>query len=103
MDPSLLSGQQHALMQLLHKNLHLFSIRPTDLGCTLLVSHDIVTKVGPVRQVAYRESNKERGIIMTKVEKLLDADVASPSLSPSALPVVFMEKKDGSTWFCKDY
>ena len=87
----------------MHKNLHLFSSTPTDLEHASFVFHDIVRDDGLVRQVAYHESNKERKIIKSEVEKLLEVGVASPSLLPWALPVVLVKKKDGSTHFCIDY
>ena len=102
-DLGLQPDQRHALFCILYKNLNLFNLGPTNLGRTPLVSHDIVTEAAPICQAAYRESHKECSAIKVEVQKLWEAGVASPLLSPWASPLVLVEKKDGNTCFCIDY
>ena len=37
------------------------------------------------------------------MEKVLEQGVVEPSHGPWSSPVVLVEKKDGSKWFCVDY
>jgi predicted aspartyl protease len=73
-------------------------------GATNLVTHHIDVGMNkPVNQMPYRVSPKERRIIESEIERMLDEDIIEPSNSPWASPVVLVSKKDGSVRFCVDY
>lgn len=58
---------------------------------------------GPTRLRPYRSAHKNREEMQRQVQKMLDAKVIQPSLSPWAFPVVLVEKKSGKQQFCVDY
>ena len=54
----------------------------------------------PVRRLPYGEV---REAVVKKIEKLINANIARPSISPWASPVVMMRKKNGGWRFCVYY
>ena len=54
----------------------------------------------PARRVPYGEQS---AAIESEIQKLVEADIARPSTSPWASPVVMVKKKDGSWRMCVDY
>ncbi|UYV62954.1 hypothetical protein LAZ67_2002611 [Cordylochernes scorpioides] len=57
----------------------------------------------PIKQRPYRVSPRERSIIQTEVDNMLELGIIQPSDSPWSSPVVLVKKKDGSWRFCVDY
>lgn len=73
-------------------------------GKTDIVEHQINTEHNlPIRQRIRRVPFAQHEIIEKELDKMLDADVIEPSISPWASPVVLVTKKDGSTRFCVDF
>ena len=54
----------------------------------------------PARRVPYGD---KRVAIKSEIEKLLNSDIARPSTSPWASPIVMVKKKDGTWRMCVDY
>ena len=54
----------------------------------------------PVRRLPYGEM---RAAVESEIDKLVAAEIARPSTSPWASPVVMVRKKDGSWRMCVDY
>ena len=57
----------------------------------------------PIRQKPYRVPYSRRGQVKLKIQKMIDAKVICPSTSSWALPIVLVDKKDGTIRFCVDY
>jgi hypothetical protein len=51
---------------------------------------------------AYRTNPEETKEIQRQVQALLDKGYVRESLSPCAVPVILVPKKDGSWWMCVD-
>ena len=75
-----------------------------DLGYTGVLKHSIDTGNAiaicqQVRRSPLLAKEKVRQLLKDMMEKKM----ISPSKSPSASPIVLVQKKDGSTRFCVDY
>lgn len=103
-NPQLKQPQQERLLSLLSSFNDCFATT-SKVKQTPLTKHRIITEptVQPVRQHAYRVSQREQDAIRHQVKQMLDDDVIQPSTSPWASPVVLVKKKDGSLRFCVDY
>ena len=98
-----LSNKQVEQVQSLLKD-HIDVFASKKPGATNLVTHHIdVGTNKPINQMPYRVSPKERKIIESEIERMLDEEIIEPSNSPWASPVVLVSKKDGSVRFCVDY
>ena len=87
------------------KYLDVFAESDSDVGTTNLTFHEIDTGDvrllrQPVRRLPYGEM---RTAVESEIEKLVGADIARPSASPWASPVVMVRKKDGGWRMCVDY
>lgn len=92
------------LRNLLYNYRDIFAYKLQDLGRTSLVYHTIDTDENkPIKQRPYRTSPEKREEIDRQVKEMCDQNIAQPSLSPWASPVVLVKKKDGSMRFCVDY
>lgn len=81
-----------------------FALKMDQLGEVNILKAQIHTgSHPPVRCQAYRVGPKERELIEAEIQKMLDAGVIRPSMSPWASPVVLVEKADGSVRFAIDY
>lgn len=81
-----------------------FSTGPTDLGCTNLVQHDVLTTPGPpVKQPPCQMSRNKQITADQQVQQSLEAGVARPSNSSWATPILMVRKKDESPGLCVDY
>lgn len=81
-----------------------FALKMDQLGEVNILKAQIQTGTHPpVRCQAYRVGPKERELIEAEIQKMLDAGVIRPSISPWASPVVLVEKADGSVRFAIDY
>ena len=93
------------LILLISNYLGIFSENDSDVGYTNLTCYNIDTsKVcllrQPVRQLLYGEM---RAAVESEINKLFNAEIARPSMSPWASPVVMVRKKDGGFRMCVDY
>lgn len=82
-----------------------FAWSPKEIGRTALVEHAIPVEEGciPIHQAPYRVSHKEKALIRSQVNEMLELGVIRPSTSPWSSPVVMVKKKDGNWRFCVDY
>lgn len=82
----------------------MFSQHEGDLGCTSLVQHEIpVVDTAPVRQRYRHLPRSLLTLVKAHVQELVDKEVAQPSCSPYAFPIVAVLKKDGTIRLCMDY
>lgn len=100
-----LSCREHQQAQaLLEKYAHVFSRGDGDLGCTDLLQHTIpLLDDVPVRQRYRRLPPSQYDLVKTHIRELVEQDIAKPSCSPYASPIVVVQKKDGSIRLCVDY
>ena len=86
------------LVSLVSEYLDVFAVSDSDVGTTGLTFHEIDTgDTRPLRQpVRLLPYGEMRRAVQSEIEKLTDAEIARPSTSPWASPVVMVRKKDGS-------
>ena len=78
--------------------------RDNGLGRTDILRHSIDTgNASPIRQQVRRTSLPAKEKVRELLKNMMQKKVISPSKSPWALPIVLVQKKDGSTRFCVDY
>jgi hypothetical protein len=82
----------------------IYAINPRQVGRARGVEMNIDTgDARPLRQRAYRLSQRENEHIAREIQTLLDQGLIRPSNSPWASPVVLVPKADGSLRLCVDY
>ena len=92
------------LFTLLLEYQDLFARSSDDFGCTGKLKHAMDTEgCKSVCQCTRRMSPTEKEEASKVLREILDRNVIQPSNSPWASPVILVEKKGGSTWFCVDY
>jgi hypothetical protein len=64
---------------------------------------DLIPGTAPISKRAYLLSGPELVELKKQMDELLEKGYISPSTSPWAAPVLFMEKKDGTKRMCIDY
>ena len=98
------NSQVEQIHQLLNEYSDIFAVDSKNPGTTPLVQHriDIGTNL-PTHQAPYRVSRQESDRIHEQVTEMLQNNIAQPSISPFASPVILVPKKDGSIRFCVDY
>ena len=98
-------GVKSKLRALIEEQLDVFAECDSDVGTTKIVFHEIDTGGSrPLRQPARRVPyGEQRVVIENEIDKLVTADIARPSTSPWASPVVMVKKKDGTWRMCVDY
>src|ERR671928_1113131 len=100
----LTNTQKKKFDELIEKNQDIFAKRKKDLGRTTFIKHTIDTgNTPPIKQRAYRVSQKEKEVIRKEVETMLENGIIRKSKSPWTSPVVIVPKPDGSNRFCTDY
>lgn len=97
---SLSSEQKERLNSLAGKY---FNQMGSNIGCTNLIEHRIVTDAEPIKQRAYRVSPAIQAKIDEEVQSMLENNIIEPSSSPWSSPVLMVPKKDGNYRFCVDY
>ena len=96
--------QQEDIRRLCLDNFKLFAAKPSDLGRTSRVVHDIDTgDEAPIKQNPFRCPEPHKKVVEEHIEDMLRAGVIEPSESPWASRVVLVKKKDGKLRFCVDY
>lgn len=82
----------------------IFAFKPEELGRTGLIQHHIDPgDHPPVRQRPYRFSDKQRGIIEEHVDDVSNRGIIQPCTSPSASPIIPVQKKDGTDRLVVDF
>ena len=74
-----------------------------DVGRTNKIQHTIYTDAPPIRQAVKRLPPVKKQEVQKLLKDMQEKDVAEPSRSPWASPIVIVHKKDGTTRFCVDY
>jgi hypothetical protein len=64
---------------------------------------DLIPGTSPISKRAYRVSGPELVELKKQIDELLEKGYIRPSTSPWAVPVLFVEKKDGTKTMCIDY
>ena len=101
---SLTKSESLEVFKLLCEFADIFSTGPNDLGCTDLVRHHINTgDAAPIRQPPRRLPLAKKEEADKAILDMQKQNVIEPSSSPWSLPIVLVNKKDGSTRFCVDY
>ena len=68
------------------------------------MEHEIhVGEASPIHQKPYRVPYSRRELVKEELDKMLEAKIIRPSISPWASPIVLVPKKDGGVCFCVDY
>jgi hypothetical protein len=99
----LTDSQQDALLQLLHEFEGSFQFKGRKFGFTDLVKHHIRTGMAaPIKQHAYRLSQREKRVIEQAISEMLLDDIIEPGHGPWASPPLITGKKDGGDRFCVD-
>ena len=64
---------------------------------------DLITRAAPISKAPYKMEPVELNEWKTHIQELLDKRFICPSLSPRGVPVLFMDKKDGTFQKCIGY
>jgi hypothetical protein len=64
---------------------------------------ELIPGTAPISKRAYRVSGPELVELKKQIDELLEKGYIRPSTSPWAVPVLFVEKKDGTKTMCIDY
>jgi hypothetical protein len=64
---------------------------------------ELILGTAPISKRAYRVSGPELVELKKQIDALLEKGYIRPSTSPWAVPVLFVEKKDGTKRMCIDY
>jgi hypothetical protein len=64
---------------------------------------ELIPDTAPISKRAYRVSRPKLVEIKKQIDELLEKGYITPSTSPWATPVLFVEKKDGTRRMCIDY
>ena len=96
--------RRRAVADLVRRKSVAFQKDRDDKGHTDIAVHRIDTGTTlPIKQPPRRLAPHRREMVEVEVEKMLEAGVVEPSMSPWASPVVLVKKKDGTNRFCVDY
>ncbi len=100
----LTAQQQEQLKTVLHKHVHSFADKITELGRCTVGTHRIDTgDAAPVKQKPYRLALKETKFVSESVKELLECGIIERSESAWASPVVVVDKKEkGEMRMCVD-
>ena len=94
-------GQTNQIKSLLMRYPNVSSDTP---GLTNLIQHDVeLTVETPIRQHPYRLNPLKAEIVKREVGYMVQNNLATPSGSPWASPVVLVKKEDGQDRLCIDY
>ena len=92
------------VIKLLQRNADIFASNDAELGHTDIIKMKIDTgNASPIKQKPYGTQLKNREVIDTAIDQMLEAKIIDRSTSPWSFPVVIVDKKDGSKRFCVDF
>ena len=90
--------------RLLENNRDLFVSEDRYLGRTKTVEMRIDTgEHEPIKKQPYRTPLKQRKLVDSAIDEMIESGVIERSRSPWGFPIVMVEKKDGSKRFCVDF
>ena len=93
--------QQSNLQKLLNEFVDVLQDKP---GRTTTVKHTIDTgTASPVRLPPYRVPHAYRDMVESELKDMLENGIIEPSASQWSVPMVLVQKKDGSLRLCVDY
>ena len=98
--------EKDQLFQLLMKNQQVFcrKLKVDTNSSHVPVSHSIpLTDPTPSRERPRRQTQQDKEVTTSEINKMLEQNVIQFSTSPWAAPVHLIPKKDGSIRFCIDY
>ena len=82
----------------------IFTQELSKLGYTQGVQHVINTDGAiPIKQRPYRATIPDQEFIAEEIQKMLQAGIIRPSMSPWTSSIVVVSKKNGKKWLCIDY
>ena len=88
----------------LQRHSNAFAKSKNALGCTDLIQHKINTgDAVPIKQNYRRLPIAMQDEAEQELNRMLDAGVIEPSVSPWAAPIVLVRKKDDSVLYCNDF
>jgi len=64
---------------------------------------DLTPEAKPISKAPYRMAPAERKELKTQLDELFEIGYIQPSTSPLGVPMLFMNKKDGTLKLCIDY
>ena len=64
---------------------------------------ELVPGTGPIAQKPYRMNPKELDELKKQLDDMLRKGLIRPSASPWVSPIIFVDKRDGTTRLCVDY
>ncbi|CAI6376743.1 unnamed protein product [Macrosiphum euphorbiae] len=104
-DPGVDADGRKILLSLLNRYRHVFAKSIRELGCTNLLTMDIVEADNsvPVRMKPYKTSPTDRRKIAEILQEWKQAGIVSDSASPYASPVLLVDKANGEKRLCVDY
>ncbi len=101
---SLTKAEQADLTNLLIKHQQVFAISEMEIGRCSMAEHVVNTGTAQaISQPPYKSAWKERELIQTYVDDMLEQNIIEPSDSAWSSPVVLVKKPDGKWRFCVDY
>ena len=96
--------EQQRLKSILTSYGDVFALDSSELGTTDAVTHSIDT--GDHRQVREQVRHSPfalRATVDKLIKEMMEQQVIEPSSSPSASPIVLVQKREGRVRFCVDY
>lgn len=92
------------ISKLLEENKDLFVSEDKFLGRTDTVEMRINTgEHKPIKKQPYRTPLRQRRLVDSAIDEMMEAGVVERSRSPWGFPIVLVQKKDGSKRFCVDF
>ena len=64
---------------------------------------ELVPGTGPIAQKPYRMNPRELDELKKQLDDMLRKGLIRPSASPWGSPIIFVDKRDGTTHLCVDY
>jgi len=91
------------VIDLLEKNPFCVAEKVSDLGCTTVAEHRIMTIGEPVSEKMRRTPHALRPIVKQKIDEMLKHQIIRKSTSQFSAPLVMVKKKGGEYRMCVDY
>ena len=95
--------EQNRVCELIQEYQHLFALSDLELGATSQVKHEIkLSDPKPFKDRYWCIPPQQFEEVRAHLQDMLRVGAIRKSTSPWASPVVLVQKKDGSLWFCID-